>query len=86
MELRECDTSLKKKAKAKILWNARQEETGFQKLLLAIVLVNIAATRGPCFSPLTLVESEPQLVCSTSWFSKPLSRVLRLFVLLFPHI
>ena len=52
MKLRECDTSLKKKAKAKILWNARQEETGFQKLLLAIVLVNIAATRGTlCFLP-----------------------------------
>lgn len=85
MELRECDTSLKQKAKAKILWNARQEETGFQKLLLAIVVVNIAATRGPCVSPVTLVESEPQLVCSTSGLCKPLSRILRLFVLLFPH-
>lgn len=82
MELRECDTSFKQKAKAKIIWNARLEETGFQ---LAVVLMNIAAIRELCVSPLTLVESEPQLVCSTSWLCKPLSRILRLFFLLFPH-
>lgn len=64
--LMECDTSFKQKAKAKIIWNARLEETGFQKLMLAVVLMNIAAIRGLCVSPLTLVESEPQLVCSTS--------------------
>ena len=51
MELRECDTSLKQKAKAKIIWNARLEETGFQKLMLAVVLMNIAAIKGTlCFS------------------------------------
>lgn len=85
MELRECDTSLKQKAKAKIIWNARLEETGFQEFMLAVVLMNIAAIRGLCVFPLTLVESEPQLVCSTSWLCKPLSRILRLFLLLFPH-
>lgn len=43
----------------------RQEETGFQKLLLAVILVNMGETRGHCVSPLTPVESEPGLVCST---------------------
>lgn len=41
-----------------------------------IILVNIGETRGHCVSTLTPVESEPRLVCSTSWLCKPLSKVL----------
>lgn len=67
MKLKECDISLKWKAKAKIICKERQGEIGFQKLLLTIILVSIDETRGHCLPWLLWNLKPDRFGCVNLW-------------------